>query len=66
MSSGSMKDAAKQDAIPEPDMRQDQWKNMLLSNKFKNQPAMIIYTSGTTGRPKVRLVWFVDEHFKWD
>ena len=25
MSSGSMKDAAKQDAIPEPDMRQDQW-----------------------------------------
>lgn len=56
MSSGSMKDAAKQDAIPEPDMRQDQWKNMLLSNKFKNQPAMIIYTSGTTGRPKVRLV----------
>lgn len=26
---------------------------MLLTNKFKNTPAMIVYTSGTTGRPKV-------------
>ena len=52
---GKHEDAEDEKSIPPIDTRQEQWKTMLLSNKYKRMPAMIIYTSGTTGRPKVRI-----------